>query len=811
MRGDFSRLRFNQGKGYTAVLEQQGRVALDADANEQSFIDGYLRGTETIDVIGQYGGPSDDCGFQVSIVGDEIVIGAGRYYVNGLMCENPASLLYDSQPYLLNPTSSGEDLLAGLKASGGDSVVQVYLEVWQRWVTALDDPCLLEPALGQADTTGRLQTVWRVVAGLQQWEAGPASQDGLSPCCLVMYRGSEITRLSTGTLSATTGGPSSDCGCQPVPAGGYQGVENQLYRVEIHTTGDESTATFKWSRENGSVVSAVTDVSSGNVTVAALPPDANLGYQVQGWVELGDDTKLFGDPPNQPGSLFTVQSIQPATPSLTLDGTPAVNPEANARVHRWDQVGPTAGSGGVPLDAGNWLTLENGIQVQFSPGYYNTGDYWTIPARANTGTIDWPPCDSTGNAFQSPAGTPVYRAPLACLHWQREHFQPLDEKVEAKTDTIELPIFGHFTWDDCRLQFEPLTELTKPAVNAIHVTAISWSNDDTITLDQLVAGGLTVTLDGDPSGPVTASNFIVTVEPVLSDFSDAEAEHGTAALDNVSKTLPTTWLRGLDVIDSAVNVSRSTLSWSVPVPRSSIGQYRELMALQALLMTGAPYGEFARARVRLAGNTIFSAGSSGNSYLDGRALATIGTRADGAQSLALQLPSGGAAASSDFDSWFFLAPVLGFDSLTMADSGAYVVLVDRSGQVTGLEATVNGATVSLAAPSATLQLNYPPVVTAQLGSTPATPLTVTPALSITQSSSGTIPDTSSIVTVPTSVTIEPGSSTVTIPITVEQNPADGVTLTVLLSASGASQGGFTAFTTTTFTLTGGAPTPIVDK
>ena len=50
MRGDFSRIRFNRLKGYTAVLEQQGRVALDADANEQCFIDDYLRGRETVDV-----------------------------------------------------------------------------------------------------------------------------------------------------------------------------------------------------------------------------------------------------------------------------------------------------------------------------------------------------------------------------------------------------------------------------------------------------------------------------------------------------------------------------------------------------------------------------------------------------------------------------------------------------------------------------------------------------------------------------------------------------------------------------------------
>ena len=40
MKGDFSRIRFNPGKQYTAVLEQQGRVSLDADTNEQAAMDG---------------------------------------------------------------------------------------------------------------------------------------------------------------------------------------------------------------------------------------------------------------------------------------------------------------------------------------------------------------------------------------------------------------------------------------------------------------------------------------------------------------------------------------------------------------------------------------------------------------------------------------------------------------------------------------------------------------------------------------------------------------------------------------------------
>ena len=123
MKGDFSRIRFNRGKNYTAVLEQQGRVALDADANEQQFIDAYRSRTQTIDAVGQYGGPAGDAGFQITVPGgSEIQIGQGRYYVNGLLCENPADVSYDEpavpdQP----PGARGASLISQLSAAAGKS------------------------------------------------------------------------------------------------------------------------------------------------------------------------------------------------------------------------------------------------------------------------------------------------------------------------------------------------------------------------------------------------------------------------------------------------------------------------------------------------------------------------------------------------------------------------------------------------------------------------------------------------------------------------------------------------------------------
>jgi len=150
MKGDFSRIRFNRAKSYTSVLSQQGRVALDADANEQRFIDETLRRAQTVDVVGEFGGPVGDEGFAISFDSstNQIMIGPGRYYVGGLLCENPQPIAYDSHSHLAPGTPRSAALLAPVPGTG--ITLALSLQVWQRLVTALDDPCLLEPALGQA-------------------------------------------------------------------------------------------------------------------------------------------------------------------------------------------------------------------------------------------------------------------------------------------------------------------------------------------------------------------------------------------------------------------------------------------------------------------------------------------------------------------------------------------------------------------------------------------------------------------------------------------------------------------------------------
>ena len=76
---------------------------------------------------------------------------------------------------------------------------------------------------------------------------------------------------------------------------------------------------------------------------------------------------------------------------------------------------------------GGWLSLEDGVQIQFQPGppahMYRTGDYWLIPARTATADVDWPtePAkDGSGNPVTvpialPPAGVQHHYAPLALV------------------------------------------------------------------------------------------------------------------------------------------------------------------------------------------------------------------------------------------------------------------------------------------------------------------------------------------------------------------------------------------------------------
>ncbi|SEB38689.1 DUF6519 domain-containing protein [Terriglobus roseus] len=747
MRGDFSRIRFNPAKNYTSVLEQQGRVALDADANEQRYIDAHLRKTEIVDVIGDYGAPKGDDGFAISIRDGRLLFSAGRYYVNGVLCEAMDDGDFDNQPFLIHASNTAQQLLEMLLQGQGNASLRVWLEVWERLVTAREDSCLLEPALGQAaETTARRQTVWRVVA-----EPGTV-EFANSTCCSGMYR--DLLEPPSPKMAAQTNPASDACGCDPVASSGYVGLENQLYRVEVHQGGGLSNATFKWSRENGSVVASVVSMQGADVRVDSLGPDSNLGFAPDQWVEIFDDSTLFGEQPNGAGMLYQVKSIESSTRTLTMFTTVLpVDTSKNARVRRWDQSGTSASSSGLPLGSGGWVALENGIEVSFQQGIYRTGDAWTIPARAATGAIEWPPCGSGGDLYQPAQRVRILRAPLACI---------TADPVGVFTNGQGIP----FAIADCRRLFPPLTDLDT-ANPALHVTGISWVNDSVMSLDELAGKGLVVNLDGAPTSPVSSAIFTVTMENVL------DIDQKPQELTNIRQPF---------ILDGAVTRSGTSLQWQISQDARMLSFLNSLLTGQARLRASA------RVRVRLYGNRIFAAAAGSTLYLDGGTFARTSVQADGTEHVDLQLPSGSHVAAADFESWFYLTPTLTLLSVT-PNSFSYSLLVSPNNTVLAVQTTVNpGVPPQNISPLVELVLS----VAAPAG-----------GAEVVVSLAGN-PEVASLAA--TSVVVPAGSTTAQVGIVVKRNP--GAT-TLSFTVSAALRSAPNAPVSATFTITGMQPQIII--
>ena len=114
-------------------------------------------------MLGPAGGPLTGAGFAITAAGPDLTISAGRYWVDGMLVENPANASLQAQPHA--PATASPVVLASGNpgpATPSDGVYLLVLETWERLVTAVEDDCLREPALGGPDTVCATEQVWRV-------------------------------------------------------------------------------------------------------------------------------------------------------------------------------------------------------------------------------------------------------------------------------------------------------------------------------------------------------------------------------------------------------------------------------------------------------------------------------------------------------------------------------------------------------------------------------------------------------------------------------------------------------------------------
>jgi hypothetical protein len=341
---------------------------------------------------------------------------------------------FSQQPHILPKPGSK------ITASG---VYLLYLDVFQRHIITLDDKEIREVALGGPDTATRVQTIWQAkISRLGNVGQNFNCSDAATPW----------PAASTGKLAARTHPESVPLDpCEVGTGGGYQRLENQLYRVEVHKgSGVTGGPTFKWSRDNGSVVVAISefnvDSDPEKVKVTSLGRDSVLGLHELDWVEVVDDAKELA---GEPGTIAQIEKIDPEQLVITLS-TSATGFDVNGhpKLRRWDtRPEQTSAEFSINVPSGNdgFIPLEGGVEVKFQIGTFRTGDFWLIPARTipgKFGDIEW----------LQESGSPAFRLTFGNLH----HYCKLALLTAAGGGAAGISIS---LMEDCRKKFPPLTEL----------------------------------------------------------------------------------------------------------------------------------------------------------------------------------------------------------------------------------------------------------------------------------------------------------------------------------------------------------------
>lgn len=350
----------------------------------------------------------------------DMTISPGRMYVGGVLCENDRTVRVSAQP----------DLPGGPEEFPQGSNL-LYLDVWERHLTVIDNPLMRESALGGPDHATRTKTVWQVKI------AEPGDVPEGATCATLPADWAPASAASTARLRAWAQPAQIQTNECMVPArGGYRRLENQLYRVEIH----EGTQ-FKWSRDNGSTVARLesldpdpTDPAIGKLTVSDAGRDALSGLRSATWIELSDERRALH---GEPGILLKVDRVNDNEVAWKeYAGTPFTMGDFGdlPTVRRWDGTGNVTPGGGE-LESGVWVELD---------GSGRPGDHWTIPARTLKGQVEWP-TEGGMPKWQPREGVEHRYAPLAFVTWD-------DNGIWSNVV-------------DCRDLFPPLTDITASDVS----------------------------------------------------------------------------------------------------------------------------------------------------------------------------------------------------------------------------------------------------------------------------------------------------------------------------------------------------------
>ncbi len=375
-------------------------------------------------------------------------VSPGRYYVEGMLCERFPETDPAGDVGRFGEDRLSAELLAKIQPvdPGGD--YRIFLDLWELYVTAIQDPLLREIALGGPTTTTRSQVLPQI--DIAPWSRAfpPTRTQGLLNARRLPGEGSlenrfyrvEIQRSGIvdaaedlrgsvwqGRLLSSFELVLDDASNPPIHGdlvtvvsveqqGGSGGIaevlefdpESRRCMLDLdvgHELGVEPGSiielrpkprvpSFKWSRQNGSVTLAIHPLEAGSKQVTVKDPEQLDQLAPGEWIEILDDLALQKQ---RHPRLVQIDTIDFDTFTLTLVQTPPAGVGTQASLHpflrRWDQQDNAEiqlQGGAVPIQGKSWTSLELGIQVKFDEAFYQSGDYWFFAARRESGDIEWP-------------------------------------------------------------------------------------------------------------------------------------------------------------------------------------------------------------------------------------------------------------------------------------------------------------------------------------------------------------------------------------------------------------------------------------
>ena len=465
MPSDRSRLSDRPRRLYSGIVAQQGRVLLDRDVNDLQDIVLSRLATDVRDIVGPSGTPDD--GFRISPPnatpspgfwsppepaissppedlggGDDFLIGAGSMYLGGHRVEFPSrqhgqavSYSYLDQPDWPQPVPIAGDLAYEL----------VYLDAVLQEVSAVEDPDLLEVALGGPDTSQRLRFIPRVKRETVDasdcataWEQAISkwTAEGLTFDPATMRLSPTAKLQVTFTEDASTGDP-----CDPTATGGYLGADNQLIRAQVSAPAG-AAPTLVWGYDNASFIYRITSVSPDGMTLtlASAPPDAIHTPQAGQIVEILTTGSMIAAEPDETDPTGVKRMLRVAAEAigefheLAQPYGPISQGDPTSYIVLSEPVGAAIAASALPLFMRVWqaqlpLTIDATLTLfdpntQISTGLEVTlsgakaladGAYWQIAARPSTPQAVYP--EDLLTAPRAADGPFRLVCPLAVIDW----------------------------------------------------------------------------------------------------------------------------------------------------------------------------------------------------------------------------------------------------------------------------------------------------------------------------------------------------------------------------------------------------------